>query len=90
MRPELLVNASLLMVAAALFISFYRVVRGPTLPDRMVAVDLIGVSSVCLMVLAAAASKESAFLDAAVVISLLGFLGTIAYARYAERRGREQ
>ncbi len=89
MRPEVLVNAALLMIALALFLALYRVVRGPTLPDRMVAVDLIGSSSVCVMVLAAAASKESAFLDAAVVIALLGFLGTVAYARYAERRGRE-
>jgi multicomponent Na+:H+ antiporter subunit F len=55
----------------------------------VVAVDLIGVSSVCLMLLEAAANKESAFLDAAVVISLLSFLGTIAYARYAERRARQ-
>lgn len=89
MRPDTLVYAALLMVAAALFIALVRVVRGPTLPDRVVAVDLIGVSSVCLMVLAVAASKESAFLDAAVVIALLGFLGTVAYARYAERKGRE-
>ena len=89
MRPDVLVNAALLMIALALFIALYRVVQGPTLPDRMVAVDLIGTSSVCLMVLAATATKESAFLDAAVVIALLGFLGTVAYARYAERKGRE-
>jgi multisubunit Na+/H+ antiporter MnhF subunit len=41
------------------------------------------------MVVAAAASGQSAFLDAAVVIALLGFLGTVAYARYAERKGRQ-
>jgi multicomponent Na+:H+ antiporter subunit F len=77
------------MIASALFIALVRVVQGPTLPDRVVAVDLIGISSVCLMILAAAASNESAFLDAAVVIALLGFLGTVAYARYAERKGRD-
>jgi multicomponent Na+:H+ antiporter subunit F len=89
MQPDVLVYAALIMISSALFVALVRVVRGPTLPDRVVAVDLIGVSSVCLMLLAAAANKESAFLDAAVVIALLGFLGTIAYARYAERRGRE-
>ncbi|MCC7233772.1 MAG: cation:proton antiporter [Bryobacterales bacterium] len=89
MQPDVLVYAALVMISCALFVSLVRVVRGPTLPDRVVAVDLIGVSSVCLMLLAAAENKEPAFLDAAVVIALLGFLGTIAYARYAERRGRQ-
>jgi multicomponent Na+:H+ antiporter subunit F len=89
MQPDVLVHAALVMISSALFVALVRVVRGPTLPDRVVAVDLIGVSSVCLMLLSAAANKESAFLDAAVVIAMLGFLGTIAYARYAERRGRE-
>jgi multicomponent Na+:H+ antiporter subunit F len=69
--------------------AFLRVVRGPTLPDRVVAVDLIGISSVGLMVVGAAVSGERAFLDAAVVVALLGFLGTIAYARYAEKENQD-
>lgn len=89
MQPEMLVHAALIMVSSALFIALIRLVRGPTLPDRVVAVDLIGATSVCLMILGAIASREPAFLDAAVVIALLGFLGTVAYARYAERKGRE-
>lgn len=89
MGPDVLLRAALIMITLALFISLARMIQGPTLPDRVVAVDLIGISSVCLMVLEAAVSKESAFLDAAVVIALLGFLGTVAYARYAERKGRE-
>lgn len=89
MHPDLLVSAAAMMIAAAFFVAFVRVVRGPTLPDRVVAVDLIGVSAVCLMVVAAAGNKEPAFLDAAVVIALLGFLGTVAYARYIERRTKQ-
>ena len=89
MQPEVLMDVAAIMICAALFISFIRVVQGPTLPDRVVAVDLIGVSSVCLMIVTAARSRESSFLDAAVVIALLGFLGTVAYARYVERRVRD-
>jgi multicomponent Na+:H+ antiporter subunit F len=88
MQPDVLVNVAVVMISLAFFIALIRVIRGPTLPDRVVAVDLIGVSAVCLMVVAAAGSKEAAFLDAAVVIALLGFLGTVAYARYIERRTR--
>lgn len=89
MKPDLLIQAAVVMICAAIFVTLIRVVRGPTLPDRVVAVDLIGVSSVCLMIAAAAETKARAFLDAAVVIALLGFLGTIAYARYVERKIRD-
>jgi multicomponent Na+:H+ antiporter subunit F len=85
----MLLQAALVLVAAALLVAFVRVVRGPTLPDRVVAVDLIGISSVGLAVLGAAVSGQRGFLDAAVVIALLGFLGTVAYARYAEKENRE-
>jgi multicomponent Na+:H+ antiporter subunit F len=89
MRPEMLLYAALVMTSVAVLIAFVRVVRGPTLPDRVVALDLIGISSVGLMVLGSAASGERAFLDAAVVMALLGFLGTVAYARYAEKESQE-
>ena len=89
MQPEMLVDAAIVMISAAFFIALIRVVWGPTLPDRVVAVDLIGATAVCLMVAAAAGYKQPAFLDAAVVIALLGFLGTVAYARYLERRTRQ-
>jgi multicomponent Na+:H+ antiporter subunit F len=89
MRPEMLIHAALVLVSAALLIAFVRVVKGPTLPDRVVAVDLIGISSVGLVVLGAAVSSQRAFLDAAVVIALLGFLATVAYARYAEKENQE-
>jgi multicomponent Na+:H+ antiporter subunit F len=88
MHPETLLYAALIMVAVALLLSFVRVLYGPTLPDRVVALDLIGVCAVGLMVLGAAASGERAFLDAAVVMALLGFLGTVAYARYTEKENR--
>jgi multicomponent Na+:H+ antiporter subunit F len=89
MQPDVLVNTAVFMICAAFFVALIRVVWGPTLPDRVVAVDLIGISAVCLMVIAAAGRKEPALLDAAVVITLLSFLGTVAYARYAERKTRD-
>jgi multicomponent Na+:H+ antiporter subunit F len=78
-------HISLVMLAVALLCAFARLAAGPTLPDRVVAMDLIGVLAVGLIVVAAAASAERAFLDAAIVIALVGFVGTIAYARYVER-----
>jgi multicomponent Na+:H+ antiporter subunit F len=89
MRPEILLDISLVILSAALLTAFVRVVRGPTLPDRVIAVDLVGICSVGLTVLGAASSGERTFLDGAVVVALLGFLATIAYARYAEKENQE-
>lgn len=75
----------LVMLAAALLVAFARLAWGPTLPDRVVAMDLISVLAVGLIVVSAAATNEPAFLDAGIVIALVGFVGTLAYARYIER-----
>ena len=82
-----IVVASLMLTVAAL-LTLVRVVRGPTLPDRVVAIDLIGVLIVGVIVVRAAATGEQAFLDVAIVIALISFVGTVAYARYVEREGR--
>jgi multicomponent Na+:H+ antiporter subunit F len=76
---------ALAMLALAAALAFIRVVRGPTLPDRVIAVDLIGVLMVCLLVVTAGATAQQAFLDVAIVVALISFVGTVAYARYIER-----
>lgn len=78
-------QVTLAMLGLALLLAFVRLVRGPTLPDRIVAMDLFGVLVVGLIVVLAASTKVQATLDAAVVIALIGFLGTVAYATYVER-----
>ena len=72
-------------LGVALIVAFIRLVKGPTLPDRIVAIDLFGVLVVGLIVVLAGRSGVRATLDAAIVIALVGFLGTIAYATYVER-----
>jgi multicomponent Na+:H+ antiporter subunit F len=82
---DIVSDVTLVMLGLALLLAFVRVVKGPTLPDRIVAMDLIGVLVVGLIVVLAGWSRVRATLDAALVIALVGFLGTIAYATYVER-----
>src|SRR5690606_30653923 len=82
---ELITQATIVILALAVLMAFVRIVRGPTLPDRIVAMDLLGVLVVGLIVVLAASSGVRATLDAAIVIALIGFLGTVAYATYVER-----
>jgi multicomponent Na+:H+ antiporter subunit F len=82
---EIITQGVLTALAIGLLLAVFRLVTGPTLPDRVVAMDLIGVLVVGLIVVVAGASGVRAMLDAAIVIALIGFVGTIAYATYVER-----
>ena len=75
------------MLAVAAGLTFIRLAMGPTLPDRVIAIDLIGVLLVCLLVVVAGLTAQQAFLDVAMVVALISFVGTVAYARYIEREG---
>ncbi len=76
---------ALVTLAASVLVAVVRLVRGPTLPDRVVAMDLIGVLVVGLIVVLAASTGVRAALDAAIVIALIAFVSTVAYATYIER-----
>jgi multicomponent Na+:H+ antiporter subunit F len=85
---EITVNVMLLVMVVALFLAFIRLAIGPTLPDRVVALDLIAAIVVAIFGVYAVVVEQPVFIDAAIVLALIIFLGTVAFARYTERRGR--
>lgn len=82
---DVVTQTALVILGIALLLAVVRLVKGPTLPDRIVAMDLVGVLVVGLIVVLAASTQVPATLDAAIVIALIGFVGTVAYATYVER-----
>jgi multicomponent Na+:H+ antiporter subunit F len=82
---EVIAQMTLVTLGVALLFAFIGIVKGPTLPDRIVAMDLFGVLVVGVIVVLAGRTGVRATLDAAIVIALVGFLGTVAYATYVER-----
>jgi multicomponent Na+:H+ antiporter subunit F len=76
---------ALLWLAGALLL--VRVVVGPSLADRVVALDGLLIVVICGLAVNAARTDSDLFTDVAVVIGLLGFLGTAVAARFIERRG---
>jgi multicomponent Na+:H+ antiporter subunit F len=86
---EIVTNCALATLGVSLLLAVIRVVKGPTLPDRVVAMDLVGVLVVGLIVVVAASTDVRATLDAAIVIALIGFVSTVGYATYVERGQRE-
>jgi multicomponent Na+:H+ antiporter subunit F len=82
---DIFTTIALAMLAFAAALAFIRLLRGPTLPDRVVAIDLIGVLIVCVIVTVATTTGQQAHLDVAIVFALISFIGTVAYARDIER-----
>ena len=82
-------QVALALVGLALFLTFIRLVRGPTLPDRVVALDLMGVLAVGMIAAYAVATDQPVLLVPATVLALVGFLSTVTFARYLERRARD-
>jgi multicomponent Na+:H+ antiporter subunit F len=76
------------VIVLSVVIAFVRLVRGPTLPDRVVALDLMTTLGIGIIVTYAVATHEAIIIDIAVVVALISFLGTIAFAYYVQRRLR--
>jgi multicomponent K+:H+ antiporter subunit F len=73
--------ATALVVLAMLFAA-WRLVRGPTRVDRILALDTLYLDTVALLVIVGIAADTAVYFEGALVIALLGFVGTVALAKY--------
>lgn len=80
------IDVAFVMVMLGVVFAFVRLVLGPTLSDRIVALDMMTVLLVSFCGLYAILSDDTAFVDVAIVLALVGFLATVALARFVERR----
>jgi multicomponent Na+:H+ antiporter subunit F len=83
---DMTVAIVMVLLASGILVAVVRLLRGPTLPDRVVAIDLIATQSVALLASAAIAFDEPSLLQPALVLTLIAFVGTIAFARYVAKR----
>lgn len=81
-----IVDAAFAMLGLAAFLAFFRLVRGPSLTDRVVALDVLGLISVGVVAVAAISFDEGTLIDVALVLALIAFLTTVAFAHYIARR----
>ncbi|MEM6287507.1 MAG: cation:proton antiporter [Bacteroidota bacterium] len=72
------------LLGLAFVLVFVRLVRGPSLPDRVVALDMIAFLAVATIALWSIEKGVTAYLDAALVLALMAFLATVAFGRYIE------
>lgn len=82
---NVVIPIALALMTAALLLNFWRLLRGPSAVDRVLALDTMYINTVALLVLLGISRDSSLYFEAALVIAMVGFIGTAAWARYLLR-----
>jgi multicomponent Na+:H+ antiporter subunit F len=72
------------------FLCLFRVIRGPSAPDRTVAIDILGIVIVSFCAIMAVITGKDFYINVALVWSLVSFIGTLALAKFLEGRGLDE
>lgn len=93
MTPEQIVSFATILASvvfsAAFLLTVYRVVIGPTLPDRIVALDMLVGIAIGFIAVIAIRTGFTLYVDIAIALGLVGFLATVAFARFVLTRGAD-
>ncbi|MFD2868572.1 monovalent cation/H+ antiporter subunit F [Kurthia sp. 3B1D] len=80
-----ILTIALIFFTITVVICLYRVIKGPTLPDRVVALDMIGVNMLSMIAIISLLQNTTAYLEVILILGILSFIGTIAFSKYIER-----
>ena len=79
---DVVTTLAVLILTLCIIMAAYRVIIGPSQPDRVIALEVIGTNVVGLILVLGIKSGSRIYVDAALVIALLSFLGTVSLAKY--------
>ena len=82
--------AALAMLLVGMVLVLWRLARGPTAADRVIALDLLSMLVVAFLVAISIHARETSYLDVAIAYACIAFLGTVALARYITRTSRRR
>ena len=88
--PTFLLLVMFPVLSLALMLTFARLLRGPSLSDRVIALDMMATLGIGVVAVYAVFTGQPALLDVAIILALLVFLGTVGFAYYIERRAGSQ
>ena len=85
---EFAITVAFASLLAAFAFTVFRIIRGPSFADRVVALDFLMLIGIGFITVKAIASSEYSYIDVAIAMTLVGFLATVAFARYIYRRAQ--
>lgn len=77
--------AAMILFAIAIGIVLYSIIRGPTLPDRVISLDFIGINLISIIAVVSVFFHTRAYLEVILILGILAFISTIAFSRFIER-----
>lgn len=80
-----MLTVSVVLFALTILVAVIRIILGPSLPDRVVALDIIGVNLIATIAVVSVILNTKAFLEAILILGILSFIGTIAFSKFIER-----
>lgn len=83
---ETAVLVALYGVGLAMLLSLWRLLRGPSAPDRILALDTLYVNTIAALILFGMYLRSAVYFEAALIIAMLGFVGTVMLSKYVMRR----
>ena len=78
------------MLSVSALLVFFRILKGPSFVDRVIALDLLITIGIAIITTYSIISGNSTFLDVAMILALIAFLGTVAFAYYLEKKEKKQ
>lgn len=82
---DISIKIAFVMIALALLLSFYRLLKGPEKVDRILALDTLYINSIAILILFGIYQGSALYFEAALLIALMGFVGTVALSKYILR-----
>jgi multicomponent K+:H+ antiporter subunit F len=82
---QTIIPLAMLMLGLALILNLWRLVVGPSIPDRILALDTMYINTIALCVLFGIYQASSVYFEAALLIAVMGFVGTVALSKYLLR-----
>lgn len=82
---ERILLTALFFLTISILVGLYRVIKGPSLPDRVVALDTIGINIIAGVAIFSILLNTHAFFDIILLIGILSFIGTISFSKFIER-----
>ena len=89
MFEEIITYGVIPVLSISIFLVFLRLLIGPTIEDRIVAFDILTAIAIALLSIYSLQTNSITILDVGIILALLAFLGTVAFAYYLERRTRK-
>lgn len=76
------IAAAFAMLAIAMGLNLLRLIKGPSMPDRILALDTLTINTIALVMLIGIATLSAAYFEAALLIAMMGFIGTVALCKF--------